>query len=396
MKNNEASIEADDFVFDKRLYVIFLIIFTEVLGFSMVLPIFPYLGLSLGLTPIQIGLVASIFSISQFFASPITGKLSDHFGRKPLLILSQLSTLAGFLLLGFSTTVILLIAARLIDGLLGSNMTVSQAYISDIVKPKHRTKVYGYSSGIFGVGLIFGPLIGGVLAQINYSVPMFFAAAITLVSILLVLFLPETITKNKEKFSLGFNNIVPVNEAKRYAKTPHVRNHLLIFFIYGLGLHFFISNFSVWAQNQLHVDVTQVSYYMTWIGILRVIIQTVLIARILRALGEDRMLRTGIVATIITMVGLAISADYMFVFVPLIFLAYGTGVSRPILTSKLVNSVTKKETATLLGVNNSLNSIAQIVTPIVGGFVIQYLPSQTLPILSIILFSIILLFRNQS
>ena len=396
MKNNEASIEADDFVFDKRLYVIFLIIFTEVLGFSMVLPILPYLGRSLGLTWTQIGLIVSIFSISQFFASPITCKLSDHFGRKPLLILSQLSTLAGFLLLGFSTTVILLIAARLIDGLLGSNMTVSQAYISDIVKPKHRTKVYGYSSGIFGVGLIFGPLIGGVLAQINYSVPMFFAAAITLVSILLVLFLPETITKNKEKFSLGFNNIVPVNEAKRYAKTPHVRNHLLIFFIYGLGLNFFISNFSAWAQNQLHVDVTQVSYYMTWIGILRVIIQTVLIARILRALGEDRMLRTGIVATIITMVGLAISADYMFVFVPLIFLAYGTGVSRPILTSRLVNSVTKKETATLLGVNNSLNSIAQIVTPIVGGLVIQYLPSQTLPILSIILFSIILLFRNQS
>ena len=362
----------------------------------MLLPIFPYLGRSLGLTPIQIGLVASIFSISQFFASPITGKLSDHFGRKPLLILSQLSTLAGFLLLGFSTTVILLIAARLIDGLLGSNMTVSQAYISDIVKPKHRTKVYGYSSGIFGAGLIFGPLIGGVLSQINYSVPMFFAAAITLVSIFLVFFLPETVTKNKEKISFGFNDIVPVNEAKRYAKTPNVRNNLLIFFIYGLGLHLFVSNFSLWAQNQLHVDVTQVSYYMTWIGILRVIIQTVLIARILRALGEDRMLRTGIVATIITMVGMVISTDYLFVFVPLIFLAYGTGVSRPILTSKLVNSVSKKETATLLGVHNSLNSIAQIVTPIVGGFVIQYLPSQTLPILSILLFSTIFIFRNQS
>ena len=244
--------------------------------------------------------------------------------------------------------------------------------------------------------MIFGPLIGGVLSQINYSVPMFFAAAITLVSIILALFLPETITKNKEKISLGFNDIVPVNEAKRYAKTPHVRNNLLIFFIYGLGFHLFISNFSLWAQTQLHVDATQVSYYMTWIGILRVIIQTVLIARILRALGEDRMLRTGIVAAIITMVGLAISADYLFVFVPLIFLAYSTGVSRPILTSKLVNSVTKKETATILGVNNSLNSIAQIVTPIVGGFIIQYLPSPTLPILSILIFSTIFMFKKQS
>ena len=155
LNNNETSIEADDFVFDKRLYVIFLIIFTEVLGFSIVLPLIPYLGLSLGLTPIQIGLIASVFSFCQLFASPITGKLSDRFGRKPLFILSQLSTLAGFLLLGFATTAILLIASRLIDGLLGSNMTVSQAYISDITEPQHRTRVYGYSSGVFGAGLIF-------------------------------------------------------------------------------------------------------------------------------------------------------------------------------------------------------------------------------------------------
>ena len=213
LKNNRTPVETNDFVFDKRLYVIFLIIFTEVLGFSIVLPLIPFLGLSLGLTPIQIGLIASVFSFCQLFASPITGKLSDYFGRKPLLILSQVSTLAGFMVLGFSTTAILLIAARLIDGLLGSNMTVSQAYISDIIEPKHRTRVYGYSSGIFGAGLIFGPFIGGMLSQINYSVPMFFAAAKTLVSIVLVLFLPETITKKTEKISLGFNDIIQIGRA---------------------------------------------------------------------------------------------------------------------------------------------------------------------------------------
>ena len=396
LKNNKTPVETDDFVFDKRLYVIFLIIFTEVLGFSIVLPLIPFLGLSLGLTPIQIGLIASVFSFCQLFASPITGKLSDYFGRKPLLILSQVSTLAGFMVLGFSTTAILLIAARLIDGLLGSNMTVSQAYISDIIEPKHRTRVYGYSSGVFGAGLIFGPFIGGMLSQINYSVPMFFAAAITVVSIVLVLFLPETITKKTEKISLGFNDIIPINEVNGFVKTRHVRNNLLMFFIYGLGFHLFISNFSLLAETQLHVDAAQVSFYMAWIGILRVIIQTVLIARILQAFGEDRMLRTGIVAMVISMVSLALSADYLFVFVPLVFLAYGTGVSRPILTSKLVNSVTKKETATILGVNNSLTSLAQIITPIAGGFIIQYLPSQTLPILSALFFSAILFLTKQN
>jgi len=188
LKTDESHFEIDDFVFDKRLYVIFLIIFTEVLGFTVVLPVIPFLGLSLGLTPIEIGLIFSVFSICQLFASPITGKLSDRFGRKPLFVLSQLSTFAGFVTLGFATTAILLFVSRLIDGLLGRNMTVSQAYISDITESRHRTRVYGYSSGVFGAGLIFGPVISGVLSRISYSVPMFFAAAIALVSVVLVVF----------------------------------------------------------------------------------------------------------------------------------------------------------------------------------------------------------------
>ena len=397
MKTNETQTEADNFAFEKRLHVIFLIIFTEVLGFSMVLPLIPFLGLSLGLTPIQIGLIISVFSFCQLFASPVTGKLSDRFGRKPLLILSQLSTFAGFLLLGFATTPILLIAARLVDGLLGSNMTVSQAYISDITKPQHRTRVYGYSSGVFGAGMIFGPFIGGVLSRIDYSFPMFFAAVVTLVSIVLVLlFLPETITEKPEKLSLGFNDVIPVNDAKRFAKTPNIRNNLLMFFIYNAAFFLFISNFGLLAEAQFHVGADQVGFYMAWIGILRVVIQTFLIARILRALGEGSMLRTGIVALAVSMVILALSTDYLFVFVPLIFLAYGAGVSRPILTSKLTNSVKQKETATILGVNNSLQSIGQIVTPIAGGFIIEYLPSQTLPLLSALFFFSLILFLTNS
>ena len=390
--------KADNFVFDKRLYVIFLIIFTEILGFSIVFPLIPFMGLSLGLTPVEIGLILSVFSICQLFASPITGKLSDRFGRKPLFVLSQLSTFAGFVTLGFATTAILLFVSRLIDGLLGSNMTVSQAYISDITEPCHRTRVYGYSGAVFGAGLIFGPVIGGVLSRISYSVPMFLAAAIALVSVVLVVFfLPETISRKPGTFSLGFNDVLPVKDAIRFVKSPQIRNSLVMFFIYNLGFHLFISNFALLAETQLHVTADQFGFYMAWIGLLRVVIQTVLIARILRAFGEKRILRTGIIAMIVSMVSLAFSADYLIVFIPLIFLAYATGVIRPILTSKLSNSVTKNETATLLGVNNSLTSVAQILTPFVGGFILQYLPSQTLPLSSAVFFSLLLFFlRNKS
>ena len=398
MKEKQKADQADDFVFDKRLYIVFLISFTEVLGFSMVLPLIPFLGLELGLTPSQIGLIISVFSFCQLFASPITGKLSDHFGRKPLFILSQISTFIGFIFLGFATTVILLIVARLIDGLLGSNMTVSQAYISDITEPKHRTRVYGYSSGVFGAGLIFGPFIGGILSTINYSVPMFFAAAITLISIVLViLFLPETIPKKTEKISLSLNDVIPVDDVRHFVRTHHIRNSLLMFFIYNMAFFLFISNISLLAEAQFHATADEVSFYMVWIGVIRVGIQTILIARILRFFGEKRALVTGVVSMTISMVTLAFSTEYLFVFVPLIFLAYGTGVSRPLLTSKLTNSVTQKETGSILGVNNSLTSVAQIITPILGGFIIEYLPSQTLPILSAIIFTLLILFlRNKN
>ncbi|TFH24703.1 MFS transporter [Candidatus Bathyarchaeota archaeon] len=396
LKNNKPHLETDDYVFDKRLYVVFLIMFTEVLGFSIVLPVIPFLGLQLGLNPVEIGLIVGIFSFAQLFASPITGKLSDRFGRKPLLVLSQVSTFVGFILLGFATTVILLIVARLIDGLLGSNMTVSQAYISDITEPKHRTSVFGYSSGVFGAALIFGPVLGGVLSRISFSVPMFFAAGITLISIVLVfLFLPETINRKPEGFSLGFNDILPIKDTILFVKTSQVRKSLLMFFIFSLGFFFFISNFSLFAEAQFHVDAGQVGFYLGWLGLLRVIIQTFLIARILRALGEENMLRTGIVAMIIAMVGIVFSANYLFVFVPLVFLAYGSGVIRPILTSTLANSVNNKQTGTLLGVNNSMTSIAQIITPIAGGFIIQYLPSQTVPIVSVCIFLSLLFFSRR-
>jgi DHA1 family tetracycline resistance protein-like MFS transporter len=397
VKDNQKNDQADDFVFDKRLYIIFLISFTEVLGFSMVLPLIPYLGKELGLTLSQIGLIISLFSVCQLFASPITGKLSDHFGRKPLFILSQISTFVGFIFLGFATTVVLLIAARLIDGLLGSNMTVSQAYISDITEPKHRTRVYSYSSGVFGAGLIFGPFIGGILSTINYSVPMFFAAAITLISIaLVILFLPETIPKKTEKISLSFNDVIPVDNVKHFVRTHHIRSRLLMFFIYTMAFFLFISNLSLLGIAQFHITAEQVSFYMVWIGLIRVGIQTVLIARILRFFGENRVLLIGVFSMIVSMVTLVFSTEYLFVFVPLVFLAFGTGVGRPILTSRLTNSVTQKETGAILGVNNALTSVAQIIAPIFGGFIIEYLAPQTLPLLSAIIFTLLILFLRNT
>jgi len=378
--------------FDKRLLIIFMIQFTEVLGFSSVMPIIPFLGLSLGLNAFQVGLILSLFSLCQLFASPITGKLSDRFGRKPLLIFSQTSTLIGFFLLGIANNVWILVLARLVDGLLGSNMTVSQAYISDVTNPKYRTKTYGYSSAVFGAGLIFGPVIGGLLSTINFSVPMFFAAGVSLLSIILVLiFLPESLKNKENKINFNFGDIIPIKEAKRFFKSVKIRSILVIIFVYNFGFFLFISTFALFAEKQINATVQEVSFYMAWLGVLRVIFQTALINPLLKKLSENTTLRLGIFAMIFTMVFLIFPSSYWIVYLPISFLAFGTGVARPILTSKLTKTVEREKTGSLLGVNNALTSIGQIITPILGGFILQFLPTQILPIFSAVIFALIFL-----
>ena len=369
-----------------------MIQFTEVLGFSSVMPIIPFLGLSLGLNAFQVGLVLSIFSLCQLFASPITGKFSDRFGRKPLLLFSQTSTLIGFFLLGIANNVWILVAARLVDGLLGSNMTVSQAYISDVTDPKYRTKIYGYSSAVFGAGLIFGPVIGGLLLSINFSAPFFFAAGVSLLSIILVLaFLPESLTKKEEKLDFKFGDIFPTKETKRFFKSAKIRGILVVFFIYNFGFFLFITTFALFAANQINVTPQEVSFYMAWIGVLRVLFQSVLINPLVKKVSENKTLAIGVFAMIFAMAILIFSTSYWIVYLPFFFLAFGTGVARPILTSKLTKTVKREETGSVLGVNNALTSIGQIISPILGGLLLQFLPTQMLPYLSAVIFGIIFL-----
>ena len=378
--------------FDKRLLIIFMIQFTEVLGFSSVMPIIPFLGLSLGLNALEVGLVLSIFSICQLIASPVTGKLSDRFGRKPLLLFSQTSTFIGFILLGMATNVWILVAARLVDGLLGSNMTVSQAYISDVTNPKQRTKIYGYSSAVFGAGLIFGPVIGGLLLTVSFSAPFFFAAGISLLSIILVIiFLPESLDKKENKLAFKFGDMIPIKEAVKFFKAPRIRGAIVVFFVYNLGFFLFINGFAIFADYQVHVTAQEVTFYMAWIGVLRVIFQSALIDPILKKVSENKTLVMGIIAMIFAMGILIFSNSYWIVFLPLFFLAFGTGVIRPILTSKLTKSVKREETGSLLGVNNMFTSVGQIISTILGGLILQFLPSQMLPYLSGVIFAIIFL-----
>ena len=196
----------------KEFFTILLIIFTEVLGWSLILPFLPFLATDLGASPFIVGFIIASFAFCQFISSPIIGKLSDRYGRKPLLLISQFSTVVGFTLLALANSLFIILLSRVIDGLLGSNMTLSRAYLGDIIRnedQKKQTKLFGYMSTVFGLGFFIGPAMGGYLATIDYSIPSFLAAGISVLTLFMVFFLlEETVTNSKTGLGISLNEIL--------------------------------------------------------------------------------------------------------------------------------------------------------------------------------------------
>ncbi|MBI2009739.1 MAG: MFS transporter [Candidatus Chisholmbacteria bacterium] len=205
----------------KAMTTIFFIVFLDILGFSLILPLLPFIAESFGGNPTTIGFLVASYSFFQFIAAPILGTLSDRFGRRKLLIFSQIGSALGFIILGLAHTLPLLFLSRIIDGITGGNISIAHAYIADITTPKNRAKGMGMLSAAFGAGFIIGPAVGGFLSQISFSLPAYVAAAMALITALATqLFLKETVasTQNTVKHFSGLKASVPLTLA--HNKSP--------------------------------------------------------------------------------------------------------------------------------------------------------------------------------
>ena len=171
------------------LLPIFLIVFIDLLGFGLILPLLPFYAKSFGANELTIGLLLASYSLMQFIGAPVLGRLSDRYGRRPILLISQLGTFVGFIMLGFANGLGMLFASRIVDGVSGGNISTAQAYIADISDEKNRARNFGLIGAAFGLGFIMGPAIGGFLSQFGYQVPAFAAAGLSFLSMTLTFFL---------------------------------------------------------------------------------------------------------------------------------------------------------------------------------------------------------------
>lgn len=346
----------------------------------MVLPILPiYATRRFGMEPETVTLLNAVFFGAQFLAGPFIGRLSDRYGRIPVLLVSQIGTVFSFIMLGLAQSTEMLFFARTLDGITGGNIIVAQAYVTDITPKEQRTQALGYIFAAFGVGFIFGPALGGAMAgAFSYETPYLVAAfAAAVVVFLTWRMLDETVTAEKRK------NDQDASEAKMRV-TDVLRNMPLISILliaFGSQFAFAVlqSTFSLFGEAVLFVDnpdqvETGVGMLLAVVGVGQIITQLYLVKRLVRRFGEGSLVVFGSIVRALSYIVLVAIASIFASGVSLFLFAVGTGLTMPALQSLVTNTVPDRQRGGVLGLYQSAISLSIITGSAVAGTLFAITP----------------------
>ena len=376
----------------RRLITIFTIVFVDLLGFGLILPLLPFYADTYGATPFIVGLLAASYAAAQLVGAPVLGRLSDRYGRRPILLISIAGTIVGFLLLGLAeplgralagggsaaTTnaviVAVLFVSRILDGVTGGNISVAQAYITDITDEQNRARGLGLIGAAFGLGFIIGPAAGGALsAGERYAIPAFVAAAIAALNwIAVLLWLPESLTdeikaelaKRRSRVILSVRELVNALQRPRFGPLLNVR------FFYGLAFATFTGVFALYAQYHLGLDSTGTGYILAYVGLLSVLVQGVAIGRLTKRFPENRLIFGAVTLLAFSLLAWAFTPSVWLLVVVLAPLAFASGVLNTVINSSITKSVYPEEVGGALGVAASIESLTRVIGPAAGGLLL--------------------------
>lgn len=357
------------------LLVIFITIFIDLIGFGIVIPVLPFYVESdqFNATPRAVGLLFASYSVMQLIFSPILGRLSDRYGRRPVLFLSLIGTGIGFLIMGFATTLWMLFAGRILDGITGGNISTAQAYIADITTPEERAKGMGLVGAAFGLGFIFGPPIGGIMSRWGISVPFIFAAALAFANAILLYFtLPETVTADHPA------RVRPVESRWsllwRSLKQARLAFVLLIYFLFIVAFSIMTTTFALYTMFRFEYNAQHNGYLFLFIGIIAAIVQGMLIGKLVKRFGEMPLVVIGALIFTLSLFVLPFVGPQVGGLVALLvitgILAIGNSLATPALTSLSSKSVSRSEQGSVLGVTQSAASLARVIGPLLSAFLI--------------------------
>lgn len=380
----------------RRLLTVFVIVFIDLLGFGLILPLLPYYADKYGATPTLVGLLTASYAAAQLVGAPILGRLSDRYGRRPLLLLSIFGTFLGFLLLALAeplgkalaswvgadspnaeniAVLSILFLSRILDGLTGGNISIAQAYITDITDDQNRARGLGLIGAAFGLGFVLGPALGGALsAGERYAVPAFFAAGLSLLNWFAVLFwLPESLTPEirARLAKLPSRAVLSAAELVRALRRPRFGPLMHIRLFYGLAFATFTGVFALYAQYRLGLTSTQTGYLLAYVGLMIVLVQAVAIGQLTARFPESSLILGASAVVAVTLLAWAFTPTVLWLLVVLAPLAFASGVLNTVINSAVTKSVYPEEIGGALGLSTSVESLTRVIGPIVGGILLE-------------------------
>ncbi len=341
------------------LAILFAVVFVDLLGFGMVIPVMPLYAERLGASEAATGWLSTGYSLMQFVFAPIWGRLSDRVGRRPVLLVSIGMTALAFLLYGLAGSFGVLLASRLFAGAATANIAIAQAYVADVTPPEGRARGMGLIGAAFGLGFVLGPAIGGILSAHALSTPGFAAAALSCLNgVAAFLVLPEPEHRQVARERRG--RLAALAEE---LKKPGIRRPLAIYFLVLLAFSALEATYAFLLKQRYGIADRHVSYVFTYIGLLVVLVQGGLIGPLTRRFGERRLLVAGAALQGLALASLPFASGVGGLLAATAPLAVGSGLTSPSLTSLLSRQSREDDQGGTLGIGQSAAAIGRIVGP---------------------------------
>ena len=369
-----------------RLIPLWIAVFVDILGFSIILPFLPFFMEIYNSSPLVIGFLLSSNAIFGFFFGPILGKLSDKYGRKPLLLISQFGTLAGFIILALSQNIQMLFIARIVDGVFGGQFPISKAVIGDVVPPNERPKQMTNIGITFTLAFLIGPAVGGFLSPLGIMGPGILASILAGVTITLTaLFLKETLPI-KLNSNNGFTKEVNlVFDNKNLPKSINIERNktsiwkdyqtliiLVQYLFLAIAAGVFQTTFSIFGNIRLNLNAQAIGLLLSSMGIFQVVFRAFFFNKIRNYLGDPNTAMLGLGSYILAYFLLGVITQAWHLVIILFYISFSGATSRGITMGFLSRSVDFRNQGKIMGISSSIDSISQILGPLIGGFLLVF------------------------
>jgi len=350
------------------LVSLFLVVFIDLLGFGLVVPIMPYYAQTFGASATTLGWLMMCYSGMQFIFSPFWGKISDHIGRRPVILLCLFGISLSMLLLGMAPVLSWLFVARLLAGFFGANISTAMAYIADVTKPEERSKGMGVIGAAFGLGFLFGPALGGILSQWGYHVAPLVAAGMAFINLILAFFvLKEPLSSEEQR---ARNRHAPNKGAWAAALScPQTATSILLFFLVTLGIALLETSFALYLAHRFQLDAMHAGLLLGMMALVMALIQGRGIGKLVGRFGEVKLILAGTILMAAAL-NLAIYSPSLGIFSAfLVFHSIGYAITNPSLSGITSKFAPASQQGSIMGVYQSGGSLARVIGPVTAGYI---------------------------